>query len=394
MPRAPDAALAAQIRARAHAVHRPGCWVGLFDWCVFAAFAQLRLHVLIGANAVDLLAVFAPALGRSLPAGSRSVYVVAAVLEDGLSLIPGGDLPRVNHWLPAAVLGDTTHVAPATSLAFSARQRLGSPADVILLQEFYRPLGFVVHSSVCQGDCGPDAALCLTGGPRNLVAWSSWRADLATYMLARADDTLWQASRAGARRVPRGSQPWAPRPAPAQHARTPRVTGPPVSGKGGPGGAGDQGGGQGVRTGRLVAPGGTDVAGGLPGQGWATPGPGHPPFRKAGPHPAEPPIFPCSADVWRGCRGCPGRRQACFVACQENDVAPAAGVGVLPEGGENGEDIVAEAGSGDLGGPGVRHHPHFGRPAGKGRGGGAFGMGRPPARRRGGARLALGPGGR
>ena len=50
-------------------------------------------------------------------------------------------------------------------------------------------------------------------------------------------------------------------------------------------------------------------------------------------------------------------------------MAPAAGVGVLPEGGENGEDIVAEAGSGDWGGPGVRHHPHFGRPAGKGRGG-------------------------
>ena len=215
MPRAPDAALAAQIRARAHAVHRPGCWVGLFDWCVFAAFAQLRLHVLIGANAVDLLAVFAPALGRSLPAGSRSVYVVAAELADGLSLIPGGDLPRVNHWLPAAVLGDTTHVAPATSLAFSARQRLGSPADVILLQEFYRPLGFVVHSSVCQGDCGPDAAQCLTGGPRNLVAWSSWRADLATYMLARADDTLWQASRApGASRL--SAVGTAPRPRPAR----------------------------------------------------------------------------------------------------------------------------------------------------------------------------------
>ena len=63
----------------------------------------------------------------------------------------------------------------------------------VLLQEYYRPLGFVVHGSVKQGDCGPDSALSLVGAPRDLVAWTGWRATIADAMVARADDPRWQA---------------------------------------------------------------------------------------------------------------------------------------------------------------------------------------------------------
>ena len=57
----------------------------------------MRVHVLVGDNAVDVLQTFAPIVATELPANARNVYVVAAELTEGLSLVPHGNLPKVNH---------------------------------------------------------------------------------------------------------------------------------------------------------------------------------------------------------------------------------------------------------------------------------------------------------
>ena len=190
-----SAEVAQSIRTRAKHVHSPGCWIGMFEWCIWAKAESVRLHVLVGDNAVDVLQTFAPSVATELPAKARQLHVVAAELTEGLSLVPHGNLPKVNHWLPASVIGDDVKVKAATAVEFSARQRLGCPEDAIVLREYYRPLGFVINSTVRQGDCGPDTALCLLGEDRNMLAWSCWRASLAREMLARADEPVRQAMR-------------------------------------------------------------------------------------------------------------------------------------------------------------------------------------------------------
>ena len=190
-----SAEVAQSIRTRAKHVHSPGCWIGMFEWCIWAKAESVRLHVLVGDNAVDVLQTFAPSVATELPAEARQLHVVAAELTEGLSVVPHGSLPKVNHWLPASVIGDDVKVKAATAVEFSARQRLGCPEDVIVLREYYRPLGFVINSTVRQGDCGPDTALCLLGADRTMLAWSRWRANLALEMLSRADEPVWQAMR-------------------------------------------------------------------------------------------------------------------------------------------------------------------------------------------------------
>ena len=124
------AALEIAVRQRAHAVRRAGSWIGLFEWAVWATVERLRVHVLFGESSVDVLGVFAPMKSLELGPASRDVYVVAAELLEGFSLVPGGGvLPRVNHWLPAVLVGSEVRVRPARALEFSARQRLGQPDD-------------------------------------------------------------------------------------------------------------------------------------------------------------------------------------------------------------------------------------------------------------------------
>ena len=50
------------------------------------------------------------------------------------------------------------------------------------IREYYENLGLCVHSTVSQGDCGPDAALCLAGMERTPEAWKKWRTCLSTKM--------------------------------------------------------------------------------------------------------------------------------------------------------------------------------------------------------------------
>ena len=126
MPRS----LASQVRRRAQALSKLGNWIGLFDWVCWAADQKVVLYVLFGANRIDVLDLFYPAVRATLGEEAQRLYVVgvrrgkATIGEDEPlgSWVPAASSaelhPSMYHWVaaaPVAALG-ATHVRMSDAL--------------------------------------------------------------------------------------------------------------------------------------------------------------------------------------------------------------------------------------------------------------------------------------
>ena len=206
--------VAAAMRLHAAHVAQDRVWLGLFDFVAWAAEAGVRVYVLFGDSQVDVLHLFHPTAAAELPMPARPPYhVVASRIDEGLVLavdtVLTADVNSMNHWLAASViapsdagdvaapgdggLGPETVGAGASVVADPTlmSMRLAN-SDHTFLQTYYRTMGFYVHVTAAQGDCGVDAACILEGGPRGYVAWKTWRSRVSRFILARSEDEGWQ----------------------------------------------------------------------------------------------------------------------------------------------------------------------------------------------------------
>ena len=145
-----------------------GEWTGLFDFAVYAAALPCRVIVLIGNAQIDVLAHLIPEEDAKLPADRPVRYAVATKIDDGLLLVAdggGGVIPNANHWMAATPLAmDASSLAPAVAVSGPVSQAdRHSHSDLVFLQEHYRTLGYVIHRTAAQGDCGPDSLLSPQG---------------------------------------------------------------------------------------------------------------------------------------------------------------------------------------------------------------------------------------
>ena len=191
------AGVRAAILRRAQKVRRMGEWTGLFDFAVYAAALPCRVIVLIGDARLDVLAHLLPEEDARLPPDRRVHYAVATKIDDGLLLVAdggGGVFPDTNHWMAATPLAmDGSSLAPATAASgpVSPADR-HSHSDMVFLQEHYRTLGFVIHRTAAQGDCGPDSLLWSMGMQGDTLEWYRWRLMVSDAMQRRAADPQWQ----------------------------------------------------------------------------------------------------------------------------------------------------------------------------------------------------------
>ena len=191
------AGVRAAILRRAQTVRRLGEWTGLFDFAVYAATLPCRVIVLIGDAQLDVLAHLIPEEDAKLPADRPVRFAVATKIDDGLLLVAdggGGVFPNANHWMAATPLAmDGSSLAPAMAASGPVSQAdRHSHSDMVFLLEHYRTLGYVIHRTAAQGDCGPDSLLFSTGMQGDPVEWLQWRLMVSDAMQCRAADPSWQ----------------------------------------------------------------------------------------------------------------------------------------------------------------------------------------------------------
>ena len=97
---------AEQIRQRALQVGEACAYIGLFDLTVDAGeVAHSVLHVFLGANPIDLLAVFASEMREAMPADGPHQHMVASSIPEGVALCAEGPVFHGLLWLFSSSVG-------------------------------------------------------------------------------------------------------------------------------------------------------------------------------------------------------------------------------------------------------------------------------------------------
>jgi hypothetical protein len=177
------------IHDRAAALLQSGEWLGLFDLAVHAHASKVRLMIFFGDDVVDLLESVNPTAAATLPADCDVHWLVATTIDhDEVWAVHYQHC--MNHWIAAISDGAShPHHTALEDVRLDARLQLGHS-----VREHYREKGFLLHDTIAQGDCGPDACLITAGLPRGYVAVKAWRLELFRAMVAVAADPTWQQS--------------------------------------------------------------------------------------------------------------------------------------------------------------------------------------------------------
>ena len=167
------------IVQRANTVRAPGAYVGTFDFIVLSEIMHRKVIMHLGEGATDLRDVFAPGLG-ALGQSESAVHVIGTLMgPHGALLVPAlaGGMPVMNHWVVGVpILGVS----------------LPMLGDSALLDNLMLKRGLSVRKTQAMGDCGIDAWAHALGLPRTASRFKSLRADMATFMVGKAHDELWQ----------------------------------------------------------------------------------------------------------------------------------------------------------------------------------------------------------
>ena len=159
---------------------------------------QVIAIMFFGDHPVDILQVFAPMARAKLDDDTSSrVYIIACIItQDELLGGQSAPLSKVNHFLGASALAGTEgplYDVELSDLVVLEDRVLVEARDTAPLREHYRNLGYVVHLTASQGDCGPDSAACVTGRPRSPVEWKALRLEVSRAMVDWQGDEDWQA---------------------------------------------------------------------------------------------------------------------------------------------------------------------------------------------------------
>ena len=167
------------IVQRANTVRAMGAYVGTFDFIVLSEIMHRKVIMHLGEGATDLRDVFAPGLG-ALGQSESAVHVIGTLMgPHGALLVPVsiGGMPVMNHWVVGVpILGVS----------------LPMLGDSALLVNLMLKRGLSVRKTQAMGDCGIDAWAHALGLPRTASRFKSMRADMATFMVGKAHDELWQ----------------------------------------------------------------------------------------------------------------------------------------------------------------------------------------------------------
>ena len=148
---------------------------------VYAVRRRTRAHVVLGRRSVDVVATFAPAMADGRAESKppcTAIFCRCMVFWEGntphrvvRALTTDADLLHGNHWIIAV---QNTGMVVASSKGSLLRphkpcrgHRCGKPGGSFMspLQEYVRPLGYILLPTVEQGDCGIDAMAFWDGAP-------------------------------------------------------------------------------------------------------------------------------------------------------------------------------------------------------------------------------------
>ena len=160
-------------------INNPRSYVGYSFFVLLALSRKTQLLMWEGEFSVNLLETFAPwALDTAVAASSaQGVATCLVSLPDGqVQMFPVSEthpLHLCRHWIGCRTMD--------VSLKLS---------DTESIFAFYADMGIMLFETVCDGDCGPDAACMMLGLPRSSQNRSELRTEVATYLLQRRE-TPW-----------------------------------------------------------------------------------------------------------------------------------------------------------------------------------------------------------
>ena len=181
---------AERIRFRANEVATPREYICFFEWIAFCAHWQKRVLVLFGEAFTDVLDVFfADHLDRfGLGAAEWPVSCVVACQSVGgiLRDASGWGGHNANHFVMA--IPREGHMRPLAPREAALRSDKASGQ----VEATCARLGYMVMSTVSNGDCGIDCMSVILNRHRPPRFFDGLRCQLAKYMTSVADDEQWQ----------------------------------------------------------------------------------------------------------------------------------------------------------------------------------------------------------
>ncbi len=175
-----NASTSVAIEARADEIARLGIYWGFMEWLAYGEESNTHVHVLWGANSVDLLSLFAPS--RPLP--GKKLYVVACRSDNGNVIGATTNLASAaNHFVLALPLADAAASSAELPLDQTAAALLRCVMDADVASA-YLNLGFAVAFTTTCGNCAPDTVAIHEGLPSAPLSWKRIRLRVSATMKA------------------------------------------------------------------------------------------------------------------------------------------------------------------------------------------------------------------
>jgi hypothetical protein len=179
--------IAHSMRLRADEMQMLGEYIGFFEWLVWAVLRQVRVHILMGSNVVDVLSMFGDGLGGFEPVDTHRVVAVRGSPRGWLSAeVHGTSGWTSNHFMIGCLLAGREEVPLSTSLPHKS-----STVDQAAWRDA-SDVGWALKETDATGDCGIDAMAYHDELARCSKSWRLVRHEIASFMRLHAESPLWQ----------------------------------------------------------------------------------------------------------------------------------------------------------------------------------------------------------